>query len=103
LRRLSLSGSSEAQLADFYDSIFQVASPRSEEMVERLRQISPARLSPLEVKLRDAALSVAQQIHDSAKPSDENTVIPEHVLESSLENRVEQSLSIVDELIGGVH
>ena len=64
LLRLSAVGSREAQLAQLYDSIFDVASGNSERAAAVLMALDPLALPSLEQKLRSASLAVVGQIQD---------------------------------------
>ena len=100
LRRVSSPGSSESELANLYDSLFEVASERSEHSLKNLEAIDPGRLPSLERDLLVASIAVARLIHD---PIPETASMPDvetrKLEKSGLEKRVERILALSDELM----
>jgi chemotaxis protein MotC len=100
LRRISIPGSSESELASLYDSLFEIASERSEHSLQKLEAIDSGRLPLLERDLLAASIAVARLILDPIPETPPMPAIENRELEKSgLEKQAERALTLSDELM----
>lgn len=101
LRRISPEASTEAQIADVYDWIFEVASGNAEVPAARLQALDRSRLPEREQRLLAAALAVTEQILEpaAATPTPAAAAMEANQPKSALQQRAELALTKADEIL----
>ncbi len=101
LRRLSPESGTDAQIADVYDWIFEVASGSTEIPAARLRALDRKRLPEREQRLLDAALAVTEQILKpaAAVATPAAAAMEANQPKSALQQRAELALTKADEIL----
>lgn len=96
-RRLSEENSQEDQAARLYLSLFAITTDRGAQVLRDLQSINPGLLTPRERALRDAALSIGQQIDEPLDSSSGSTMMDNET--TPLKTKAEEILSEVDALL----